>query len=87
MRHHVLDDTRRMSSYFKEVTNSGKPLWTTDNTSLSMLTCWVSPDVQVYAIAVGSSFCDSEDKTEEFVEIVGALAQAMDVELPRNWRR
>lgn len=85
--HYVLSDADKMNQFFREVRNSGKPLWTTPNTSLSMLTSYVSPDVHVFALATGTSFRDSEDKTEEFVEVVGALASEMGVELPRNWRR
>jgi hypothetical protein len=85
--HYILSDPDKMSMLFREKL-AAKQLWTTtDNSTLYLLTSWVSPDVTLFAIAVGSSFHDDEDKTEEFVEVVGALAGEMGVELPRNWKR
>lgn len=77
MRHYVLDDDAKMSSYFKAISNPGLILWTTDNTALSLITS-PNPDVKFYVLAVASTYADSPDKQEEREEFF----QALDNELP-----
>jgi hypothetical protein len=71
--HYVLGDKDKMASWFKEVRNAGREVRSTPNTSLSVLSSWVSPDVRVYAVSVAASLDGSKDRTAEVDDIVTSL--------------